>query len=600
MKKVIVVFVILGFNTVLPQYFQERSTEQNFEQSELYFSSHYLNPFGLSGFKEISAGLIDNPFLNLRLNPANLPQFKDKNFLLYLDFRGDRTEASYLDDYYVHPFYYVGIPRTPIDRRWVTITRAEPEPIASFGILINPISGITNNFFLGGTYQFIRRNENFYDMPYGIYMFNYYYDSFGIRTTGEENIPIVDRFSGKDEMTNEGHLFSLFTGYQLFENLSVGLGFNGVIHSREGEHLNSYQDEYGSTNNWRWNSYQSQAREQKYDHLDFNIGVKYNPIEHLSLGVKGGYLKGDADQNYSSAFKHLSQNNIPGSSPTWHYSLSDASTIQNWNQDGNTKYLGVDLKHVFKDETVVRAYYFYNTTEVDLKNNSEILDTSFYSNRWTYDTTWYFYTGYSATIDRRTGMGIRSKKTHEAMISAKFKLTERSTLTTGFYFRSLSTKVNSTEPAFVYRISSHNSSSYTGSYSFNYFQKLIEDKTLVWDYTSDITTVKIPVILNFKLSDNWDMDIGIVRVADAWNIEDVTTAYFKKRERTDIDSTRIETNFGERYKLPNQKISEDYLKFFSSFDVKLSDKFNTRVMIEPEFSPFVRVAQWWIAFEVKL
>ena len=79
------------------QYWGERTTEQSFEQSELYFTSHFLNTFGIYRYKDVAPGLINDPFLNLYINPANIPSFDEKEMMIYLDFRGDRTEEPILD-----------------------------------------------------------------------------------------------------------------------------------------------------------------------------------------------------------------------------------------------------------------------------------------------------------------------------------------------------------------------------------------------------------------------------------------------------------------------------------------------------------------------
>src|SRR5665811_1862027 len=104
------IFFLILFSTIFvhPQYFNERSTEQNFEQSELYFKSHYLNTFGLFNFKKIAAGFFNDPFLNLYLNPASFPDLGDDEVILYIDFRGDRTEVPIVNNYIV-PLYYSDI-----------------------------------------------------------------------------------------------------------------------------------------------------------------------------------------------------------------------------------------------------------------------------------------------------------------------------------------------------------------------------------------------------------------------------------------------------------------------------------------------------------
>jgi len=204
MKKIILLLTF-SFNLAFAQYFGERTTEQSFENSSLHFNSHYLNPFGIANFKNVTPGLIDNAFLNLYINPANVPDLNENEFLFYLEFRGDRTEPLIMENY-VTPYYFMSdamFYRPYRDPRWFTLTRSEPEPILSAGVITYPLKGIVDNLFIGGTYQLIHKEEKFYTMPYWIYYPNYYYDALGVRAEGLSNIPIQDRYSGKDEMINE-------------------------------------------------------------------------------------------------------------------------------------------------------------------------------------------------------------------------------------------------------------------------------------------------------------------------------------------------------------------------------------------------------------
>ena len=99
LNKIFCVLILIP-NVLFAQYYGERSTEQSFEQSQIYFNSHFLNPFGIYSFRDVAVGFIDDYFLNLQVNPANLPLLgKDKDIYLYLDFRGDRTEAPVVETF---------------------------------------------------------------------------------------------------------------------------------------------------------------------------------------------------------------------------------------------------------------------------------------------------------------------------------------------------------------------------------------------------------------------------------------------------------------------------------------------------------------------
>lgn len=593
-------FFLTIINISFGQYYGERTTEQNFEHSELYFKSYYLNTFGLYNFKKVALGLFDDNFLNLHINPGIAPDLNEKEFLFYIDFRGDRTEVPIVNNYVV-PVYYSDILYRPwIDPRWFAVSRTEPEPIFSVGILTYPLKELTNNFFIGGTYQLINREEKFYSVPYGIYYPNYYYDALGVRAEGLVNVPIVDCYAGKDELSTTGHLFSMFTGYRVSSDLSVGVSLNGVIHSRDGMYLNQHKDEYGVQDNYDNSSFNSQSRKQDYDHLDLSAGVMYYPSEKIGLGAKLGYLKGKASQTYSSSNGYYYQYNKPNVTDEWNYSISSYNNIQRWDHEGRSKYFSFNFIRTIDDKKQFSGYYRYTNSNIDLNNSTNILDTSFYTSRYynSWDTAYYSYFGKSNTSDVRNGTGVRKLYEHEAMLRFLWKLNEKADVRIGLYYNFTNSKVNSSEPVTALRESEYDYNYKNNSY--NYLYRIFEDKLLDWEYESTNWSLQIPIVFNFMLNENFELLLGLNRILNGWEIEDRTTAYFTKREKNDNGQITVETNFGERYTQPSEKITEDYAKIMLGMNVNLSKVLQIRLLLDPEFKDAFKLAQWWLGFTAKL
>ncbi len=600
MRKLFFVMLMLPL-LAAAQYNQERSTEQNFENSSLFFKSHYMNPFGLHRFKQVTVGLIDDPFLNLYLNPAFRPNLDDNAALVYIDFRSERTHANLLEGY-ANPASYFSSSSFGLvapDPRWMTIARSEPEPVFSIGVLANPISKITKKFFIGGSYQLMHKQEKFYQMPYWIYSENFYNDNFGNARLGLQNVPVIDRFSGKDEMTLQGHFIALYSGYKLKDKISIGISFNGVNHSREGGYLNSYRDEYGSTDKTEYRTLQLLERNQNYDHTDLSIGANYNPSDKSLLGLKAGWLKGKASQDYSSQGVYYSKNNLPEISSNWWLSDSKSSTVQNWKHGGNSKYIGINFNHSLKPGKEISGYYRYTLGNEDITNTSIIYDTTYYSSRWAWDTTWSYYRGGSLTSDARAGDGFRKKYDHELLIGFKSRLTSSSRVTVGLHFNSLKTDCFTSEPVVALRTSDYvyRSSRYPEK---TYYLRLKEDKVLEWSYKSRFWSLQIPVILEYNFSEHFGLMVGVNRILSGSEIKDETTAYFTKRERVEDGVTKIETNFGERYKQPAKKFTESYFDLISSLELRISDAFKVRLMVNAEIESKVRVSQGLLSFVLKL
>ncbi len=602
MKKIFL-FIILFPVVLFAQYNNEATTEESFEESNIYFQSHYLNPYGIQNFDKVAPGLINNPFLNLYVNPANLPKLDTGNALVYLDFRGDRTEPKVVQTY-IYPAYYSMIyyPPQP-DPRLISQARTEPEPIFSFGILSYPLKGITDKFLLGGTYQLIQKDEKYYNMPYWIYTPNYYLDAFNVRTEVSSNVPVQPRYAGKDEMTNEVHLFSIFAGYQFTDELSGGISMDGVIQNRSGGYLNLNNSEYGSTSNYNYSNSQASDRSEKYHHIDISAGVEYNVRQNLLIGLRGGILHGNADQNYSTGNSYFYQYNDPNVDNNWNVSNSNSSTIQSWNHNGNTKYIGFNFSGNKKSTQTLSGYYKYTWSDILLSSTSTIFDTSNYSSYYVYnyDSSWYSYNGNSYTHDNRTGSGQRTVKMHEVMLNYTSKISSHITVNVGIYFNSTNTKIYDSEPVIASRYSAYNSNSSNPNSVYGNSNYLFENKLLRWDYNSNYWTLQIPVIINFNISKYWSIMLGLNRILNNWDITDQTLAYFNERQRNDNGTIKTENNFIESYTQPETKFTEDNVKIFSSFQVNLSPAFRVRLLIDPDFGgKFLSIQQWWLSFESEI
>ncbi|MFZ1290916.1 MAG: hypothetical protein WAR79_12545 [Melioribacteraceae bacterium] len=601
-KNLILLFVLLT-NLSIAQYYQERTTEHNFESSSLFFSSHFLNPYGMKDIKQLSVGLIDDPFLNAYLNPAILPKIENGSTKIYLDFRGDRTEETIVSSCAV-PIYYdaASYIRAPYpDYRYISTTRSEPEPIVSLGIITYPIESLKNKFYVGGTFQYIKSKDDFYSTQFNIYTNNYYYDSFGASVRNSaESVPVIDRYSGSDEMIFTGKLLTLFSGLNLLENLNVGLFFNTIGYERNGSYLYDYKDDYGNLDNNISESKDLKSREQNYSHNDLALGLQYS-FDDFSVGIKGGYLDGDVDQLHNSESKYIYQYQTPNVTENWSYNYSIYSSTQNWNQEGDTKYFSLNFSKNFEKHKV-KGYYKYSKSNVNSNTTSAIFDTSNYASRWVsnYNSVQeiYLYNSNSFTKDDRTGESVRENFTHEFMASVDWSLTENITLLSGIYFNDSKSLITTTENAISDRASFYSSQYPNNNYQNNYEENA--DKQLRWNYDNKYFTFQIPIIFDFKFSEKFGLMLGLTRVFKDWDITSVTDVYFTAREVNDNGTIKNAQNFIERYTSPKDTYTEDFTNIFTKFNVAISKQLKVGLLVDPEFDHTFRIAQWWLSFDGEL
>lgn len=603
MKRIATVLIILLAPVVSHAYYYgERATERNFERSALYFQSHYLNTYGLFRFQDVAVGLFDDPFLNLELNPANLPHFRNGHSLFYFDFRGDRTEAPIIETYYsplvLDPYYRP-------DVRYSTISREEPEPTFSAGLLAYPFRASLERLFVGATYQVIYKEEPYYTPPYWIYYGRFGYDAFGDEIgDGQINIPVQERYYGEDALSTEAHLYSFYTGYPIARHTDVGVRLGGVNHTRDGNYINRRSDEYGSTSGWRYQSYQERSRTQDYDHTDFSGGVRHEFNGQANAGFQLGYLSGTAKQmDLSVDSSEYGQGNA-SSNDYWSQYYYRSQSTERWRHEGHTVYARANFVHEIERGRRVSGYYRYGKSAIDLTNCAAVADTSSYASRYRYNydvPTTYWYSSRSATHDVRHGSGERDERQHQAMINLAWRVTKKSTVRGGVYYRRTRSDISTDEPVTADRWSSWSQTRQDTLHHFDStYNARYEVKSLRWDYRSRYWTVQVPVVIELQPDERIGLMFGINRILERWETSDETLATFARRRVTENGQTNEETDFAERYTEPTVKATEDYTALLASADYILSPQFTIRLLVEPQTEGEFRIAQWWLSFSARL
>ena len=570
------------------QYYGERCIEQNFEQSSLYFNSYYLNTFSIYRFKDIAAGFVDNYFLNLHLNPAFLPDLNENEIYVYVDSRGDRKSPTIVKDRvilsYSNPEAYNYV---PTDSRWFSNSRSEPEPILSFGILANPFKILSKQVIMGTSYQIIHRDEQYYTMPYGIYNTRYGYDTFNEKTMDVASSYIPNNSAGGERMVNEGHLISGFCGLKYSNNLEFGLGLNSVFHLREGNYLDLYYAPYELRVD-TWGDSQFQERTQDYQHVDINFGVRYTLNPRYNIGLKIGYLLGEAKQKYISETSYIT-GWFYGEDDQEYYYYSNSLTDQRWDHDGYTNYLSLDLERRIDGNKKMFIYYCYTYADVDLKTNSTIVDSTY-----TIDQGYNNYNAVSSMKDLRHGSGTRENYRHEGMINFSWKFKAISTIRAGIYFSKNISEIVNVEPIIMKRMSSSNND------SSSYYIQEYGDKKLEWRLRSNEWSLQIPIMVSIKFKEKWNFLVAINRILSSWRIKDQTIADYKLLRYIENGETRERRNFNRIFRKPTEIITEDCSDIVLSAGYEISPGANIKLIFDPQFKDKFQIVEYWLSFESKL
>ncbi len=604
LKTQLTLFLLLTtFTSTRAQYFGEQVMEKSFEQTDFFFTPYRFVPFGIGAFKNSVGGVLDDPLVNLDVNPSYLHYDSVQASYLYFDFRTAKEIRDWRNAYYPYPILAM---RTidvasflPYPRFFIN-TRRELEPVISAAYLFRPTEGALKNLSLGLTYQMLSQDDKYYPIPQDIYKTVPGSDYRGMASEAAANIPITDKYSGTDNIHQTGHFASFFAGCEINPDLQVGAKLARVNFDRDGSFgsQNVWEYYYGSSSSSLWRN--GEARAQSYGHWELIGGANYSFASKFNIGVNGGLLWGDANQTLTrNDSSYYGYGTIGSTTQNWNYWGHSGNQRQNWKHDGKTALGGLDFKAQVSGNQLLQFHYQYARQNTDITLGGIINDTSFGRSRYQWDTTVHNYSSTHKLFDERSGTGTSTGNLHKAVASLQWDISERVRLSLGVQYESRIVETNTNEAVVANRFSR---SSSTGSYSYNYFDSTAESKMLEWNFRTKLTRFTIPVFFTIKTSDKVELIFGLNRSVSNWQVDDVTLAIFDFRVRANRDSTDRRERFGERYTQPQEKVSDTRTTLLAGFTVAPSNVFNIRFLMVPNFVDSyygggveLSDLQWWIS-----
>lgn len=602
--KAIALFLLCLSSTAFGQYYGERVLEKSFEQTEFFFAPAPLIPYGIGGFRPVAASLFQDPLSRLALNPAFFSVDTAKDHYAYLDFRGV-SEVRNESNTYWYPMYDYLAKRdmaSVIYPQYFYDTRKELQPVFAGAYLTRPLPSLLPHFYAGVTYQAVFQDDKYYAIPQDIYRSVVGYDYSGARKS-TENLPIVDRYKGSDDIHHIAHMLSFYSAYEVNSNLQIGLKLGRTSFNRDGS--------FGSQNLWDgyydpryksiWGNLES--RDQQYRAWDLGAGLRYRFGQRDELGLFIGRLQGSADQSLSKSDTSFYGTGTVGVGTTWSHYMSSGMTDQRWNHDGRTTYGGVQLSRTLSPSMTLNLQYGFSDQNIDIGLASSIADTSYNNYRYQHhDTLVSLSQGFSMLSDRRTGGGTSSVSAHRFLASLTWQATERATVSFGVQLE-LQRGETSTDEGVVALRRSNYSSSYGTAYNYSSFDETIEQKHLLWTFTTDVTSLHIPVVFQWRATEWLDALVGVTRTMSSWDINDVTLAVINLRDRRSSGGNERKENFGERYTMPRERVSDVRTAVLLGLTARPSSAFNIRLLVTPNVvndyqGSHIQDLRWWIAFQL--
>ncbi len=586
-------FTLVFITTSFGQYSAETVLEKSFEQMDFFFTPDHLNPYGLNGFVDVTPGLMDEPLLNLSINPANLYADSARHHYLYLDLR---NQVRVFEDHYgIHPLYEYRNYSLYFPTYFIESRRAL-EPAITMALLSRPMN---NGFVLGATYKAMIQDEGYYAIPYDVYRSSVGYDYAGSKMAESSNIPIIDVYSGQDRMHQIGHFINFYGGYELTPKLKFGIKLGRVIFDRDGSFgsKNFWESTYSRDNTSLW--YNLENRSQDYQHWEYSGGVKLLVTDRMALGASIGYLQGDVIQTMAqedSSF-YLYGNKYNDDYWSFYHKFGDAD--KNWAHDGRTFMGGVDFTYRINRDKVLNLIYQYQQQQVDMSLRSTLEDTSFSEYQNTWNGSYYYGDSDYRLFDVRDGSGENRVKIHRFMGALQWQLEQNKLLHIGLRLELSKRNTHTLENVFSDRQMRYHQESSQNENDYDYWNAVVEDKRLSWDFGAKMTSIQVPIIFKWRVSRIAELLIGVNRKMVSWNIDDVTLALFNYRVLTVDSTTERKENFGERYTQPQEKRNDVQTMVMLGLTTTPSKFFEVRLLLVPNFTDAFdgrRLSDitWWI------
>lgn len=276
---------------------------------------------------------------------------------------------------------------------------------------------------------------------------------------------------------------------------------------------------------------------------------------------------------------------------------------QSWNHDGATTYGGIQLNRAISPSLTLNLLYGFNGQNVNIGLTSFISDTSYNNYRYRQsDTSASISQGFSRLSDIRTGGGTKTGSSHRFLASLQWQASERATVSLGLQLEFQRSESNTDEGIVSIRRSQY-SSSYGTAYNYYSFDQTVETKHLLWTFTTDVTTLYIPIVFQWQALEWLDALIGVNRTMSSWEVNDVTLAIVNVRDRKSSGGNEYKENFGERYTMPRERVSDVRTSFLAGLTAEPSPYFKIRLLVTPNVvddyeGSHIQDLRWWLSFQI--
>lgn len=549
---------LLGIHVFLSaQYiYPDQPLGDRIEQQSFFFTPNYMNPYGVEEFSTALPGVIDHPLMNIQYNPSMITSIGNES-KIFIDYRTNKKIAPQY--YYLMPWDNMPVilessmivppyPYYPVN------PRLSIEPAFSSAILGKPFPKTIPELSLGVSYELISQSEPHYPLDVQ--------NPYLMRTS---DVSTNGTYYGVDYVRNKGHLFALYSGYQLSSSTSVGLRIGGTLFKRDAER-GPNGTEYNYTTS-RSQSYFDDKRGQEHTLFDLTTGVQWNATDHISFGVTAGYLYGTFTQReqYQNSYESFSLNGTN----TDYFSSSSSLFDRKWKNNGNGWTAGLHTSVILSPVSKLIGTYSHRTHLLHLTMHADDFANSSYTD----NTRSSQYFNSNRNDESRSGNGREYLYYHRASAAYVLKTEKNVRLSIGVVYTSSTTFRNTYEDI--------NAATENASQNIQqpYEQNLtLQNKYMLWDFDELRSETQIPLMLTIPLSAMFDLNFGINRRFITTETKQSTFSHYNRIEKYKnnlLESVEENKNMVNRY--PTQQTETNAMAVLIGFSIRPVELLNIHI-----------------------
>ena len=509
MKKLVLLSTLILLPLVLKaQIFQYKPIQASYDNESFFYKPSQFNPTDIGSFSNLVPGFYSsNPINKLDQDPSWLPDLHLQNWYAYANVNSRNTFKLGSPGY-----HYISSSNN------VSGHRLYEQPFLSGAILGYPLAN--KNLFIGFQYQAIVSQNDTYNFTYhSNSLFNFKANN----SNGSTNPPY---FFEKNRLQQTSQFLTLYTGYRISGQNTIGLRVEAVLFKRNGDYGNPAFTTPVNTQANLLNGMPSPSnlftehRSQHYHHIHFDLGEQFIFSPHFRTMIHFGYLVGKGTETLNNTEPSYTESGSYNSGQAYSLNESVINNNDSWSNDGITFNGGLTMQYTVTSKSRLRFIYSGYSNRVGLSPGvrSQVFSLLINQNAQGTSST----QGKTVTAQQtllHSGDGTEISWNHNLALSYQWSPTRNISFDFGVQLGYYRRRLHSLETSDETGLQLTQTTDTTGATQSQAVPSAV-DSTISWSNYLHIYSAQIPFIAHFQITKHIELWGGVNEAVDEIKMKD--------------------------------------------------------------------------------